>query len=121
MLASAWPCEVEPWRGPKPPPGTPRLPVSAGRQAMARPACAPSGGGVETRGVRRPGQAAAPEADGIGVGTHVFLGARHQQAGEAKTEGAQSPADHLRAPRLAAVEIGETADELASERHAVVV
>jgi hypothetical protein len=36
MLFKACPCEVLPWRGPKPPPGTPRLPVRAGRQEIAR-------------------------------------------------------------------------------------
>ena len=82
---------------------------------------APAGRGHVARGVRLAGQVGAPEDDEIGVGAHVLLGARLQQAREAKTEAAQSPADHLRAPRLAAVEIGEAADEVAGEPHAVVV
>jgi len=43
MELSAWPWVAPPWRGPKPPPGMPTLPVSPGRQPMARaPVQAPS-------------------------------------------------------------------------------
>ena len=39
---------------------------------------APAGRGHVARGVRLAGQVGAPEDDEIGVGTHVFLGARLQ-------------------------------------------
>ncbi len=41
MLPRPRPCAALAWRGPKPPPGMPTFPVSAGRQAIARPACQP--------------------------------------------------------------------------------
>src|SRR2546425_8047655 len=41
MLVRAWPCVALPWRGPRPPPGMPTWPTSAGRHATARPAVQP--------------------------------------------------------------------------------
>ena len=41
MPARPWPWTAAPWRGPRPPPGMPTLPVSAGRQPTARPAVQP--------------------------------------------------------------------------------
>ena len=41
MLPDPRPCALPPWRGPKPAPGNPTLPVNPGKQAMARPASQP--------------------------------------------------------------------------------
>ena len=83
-------------------------------------AAAPGGGHVARR-VRLRREVGAPQHDQRAVYAHVLLGIRLEQAGEAEAEGAQAPADHRRAPPLAAVEIGEPAEQMRRDARAVVV
>ena len=72
-------------------------------------------------GVRLAGERLPPEDDEVGVGAHVLLRVHLEDAGEAQPEGAEAPADHRRAPPLAAVEVGEAPQQLGGEPGAVVV
>ena len=63
----------------------------------------------------------SPEEDERRVRPHVLLRVHAQNAGEAEAEGAEPPADHRRAPPLAAVQVGEPAEQLGRDPRAVVV
>src|SRR2546426_1694592 len=51
---------------------------------------------------------------------HVLLRVRLEHAGEPESEGAQTPADHRRIPKLAAVEAREPGKELRTDARSVV-
>lgn len=72
-------------------------------------------------GVGLAGEVRAPEEDERGVLAHVLLGVGPEHAGEAQAEGAEAPADDGRAPPLAAVQVGEAAQELGGNARAVAV
>ena len=72
-------------------------------------------------GVRLAREIRAPEQDQRRVGPHVLLGACLEHARQTEPESAEAPADHVRVPPLAPVQIRESPEQLGGEPRAVVV
>ena len=72
-------------------------------------------------GIGLAGEIGSPEEDQPGVLAHVLLRVGLEHAGEPEPEGAEPPADDGRVPPLAAVEVGEAAQQMRADPRPVVV